>query len=287
MTTAHIASNALTHLFDDAAIFPPGDMPLALAVTAHLEHVAGPRSELVGPFIVKAADLEDLKTLTAGLAPGSLDLAIAVPSPALAGEALAAARAVPAVRVVALEVAVPLDIPVSVVVPILALTTSTDFDGTIFVEVPRDGRRDELLDELVNSPYLAKFRTGGVTAEAYPDEGELAAAIGACVRRGLPFKATAGLHHAVRNTDLSTGFEQHGFLNLLAATEAALQGADDARLAELLSDRSNQRVSAMASAVSDSARVMFRSFGTCSIDEPADDLVDLGLLEVVHIEEIS
>ena len=31
------------------------------------------------------------------------------------------------------------------------------------------------------------------------------------------FKCTAGLHHAVRNTDPDTGFEQHGFLNILLA----------------------------------------------------------------------
>ena len=39
--------------------------------------------------------------------------------------------------------------------------------------------------------------------------------IACCREAGVPFKATAGLHHPVRRG------EEHGFLNLLAATTAA------------------------------------------------------------------
>ena len=72
----------------------------------------------------------------------------------------------------------------------------------------------------------AKFRTGGPTAEAVPDDAELAAFIAPCLDRGSPFKLTAGLHHAVRYTETETGFEHHGFLNVLARhSHAPLDGA--------------------------------------------------------------
>ena len=95
----------------------------------------------------------------------------------------------------------------------------------------------------------------------------------------MPFKATAGLHHAVRNIDPGTGFEQHGFLNLLAATAAAREGAPVERLVAVLSERDGARVAGLVSEVDPSVRESFRSFGTCSIDEPVAELVELGLLE--------
>ncbi|MDJ0429161.1 hypothetical protein QNA19_24815, partial [Rhodococcus fascians] len=69
-------------------------------------------------------------------------------------------------------------------------------------------RRADFLAALTGSQFAAKFRTGGVVAEAYPDEDELASALATVIASGVPFKATAGLHHAVRNTDPHTGFEQ-------------------------------------------------------------------------------
>ena len=45
-------------------------------------------------------------------------------------------------------------------------------------------------------PVVAKFRTGGTTANAFPSEEDLAYFILASFNAGVPFKLTAGLHHA-------------------------------------------------------------------------------------------
>lgn len=167
-------------------------------------------------------------------------------------------------------------------VPTLDAAVAGRPDLEVYVELPRDGRRPALLAALVSTPYHAKLRTGGVRADLYPDEHELAAAVVACVSAGVAFKATAGLHHAVRNTDPTTGFEQHGFLNVLAAVDAAQRGAAIGEVAALLAERDAHAVAATVAGLDERAgqvRDAFRSFGTCSIDDPRDELTALGLLD--------
>ena len=269
-------------LCDDAAMFPPGNLPLAQAVPAHLEHRAGRHSRMVGPFVVAAAALPELAGLLSGRPSGSFDVALTVPEPAAVAGALAAADGIAAVRVGAVEVAVPAGIGAAEVVPGLDAARAGRPDVPVFVELPRDERRTDLIRALAGTDLLAKLRTGGVRAELHPGEEELARALAATTRAGLPVKATAGLHHAIRNTDPATGFEQHGFLNVLTAVDAALAGADAAEAGRLLAERDPtvmaHRISALRDR-SDRVREQFRSFGTCDIAEPLGELVALGLLD--------
>ena len=48
-------------LVDDAAIFPPGDLPLGEAAAAHRAHRDTPYADLVGSFVVRDTDLPSLK----------------------------------------------------------------------------------------------------------------------------------------------------------------------------------------------------------------------------------
>ncbi|MFF9780135.1 hypothetical protein ACF1HJ_41645 [Streptomyces sp. NPDC013978] len=276
----------LVGLFDDAAVFPPGSLPIEEAVPAHVAHQQSAHARLVGAFVLAAKDLERLAVLTTGLPQGSFGLSVTVPLPNVS-DALAAARRIPAVRLVGLEVAVPDTVAAGTVVPALTEAIDDDTDLTVYVEVPRDARREALLAALAGTPYLAKFRTGGVRADLHPGERELAASIVAAVRSGVAFKATAGLHHALRNTDPETGFEQHGFLNLLVATDAALRGAEEATVAVLLADRDGDRIAGRVRALSPRVRELFRSFGTCSVAEPAGEAAQLGLLPAATTADLT
>ncbi|GAA1950657.1 hypothetical protein GCM10009798_07510 [Nocardioides panacihumi] len=263
-------------LLDDAAVFPPGDLPLDRAVPEHLAHRRAEHGALVGPLVVGAGALGDLAPVVAALPPGSLAVAVTTPVSALA-EALAAADALTAVRVVAVEVTLSEDMTADEAIGLAGQAS----DVRVFVELPRDERREPLLAGLARAGLFAKLRTGGLTADAFPREEELASAVVAAVRAGVPFKATAGLHHAVRNTDPGTGFEQHGFLNLLAGTAAARAGEQARDVAQLLAERDPERVVAGVREVDGSVREWFRSFGTCSIAEPVAELAALGLLPKV------
>jgi hypothetical protein len=288
--SATLAPQLLNGLCDDAAVFPPGSLPLDRALVAHLRHRSGAHSALVGPLVLAAKDLEALTALVGDLDPGSVDLALTVPLVAVA-PTLRAVAAVPQVRLEALEVALDAGTAPDDAVPALreALLAGDPVpeDLAVYVEVPRHARRDGVLSALAGTELLAKFRTGGVTADLYPDEDELAASVVAAVAAGVPFKATAGLHHAVRNTDPATGFEQHGFLNLLAATGAALRRAPVAKVAEVLADRDGASVARRVGDLPVAVRDAFRSFGTCSVAEPVVELADLGLLDPTITEDLA
>ncbi len=149
-----------------------------------------------------------------------------------------------------------------------------------YVELPL-GRPDlaSLLTRL--GAHRAKFRTGGDEPSDFPDEATLAAAIRACVDSRTPFKLTAGLHSAVRHRDPVTGFEHHGFLNVLVAVATAREDPD-ADAAAILAERHGAGLARRAAALTPedvhAVRALFTSFGTCEIDEPIADLTALGLL---------
>ncbi len=261
-------------LCDDAAVFPPGLAPLPDAVAAHDEHVSAWYSGLVGPLVVAATALDDLaEVLRERVTP--LPIAVTLPGgPAQLDGVLKAVDALP-VRLDALEIAVPDGRGPDEVLAALSGATAP-----VYVEIPRDDRRVPLLTALSGTGHRAKFRTGGVRAELYPGEAELAAAVRAAAGAGVPFKATAGLHHALRNTDPETGFEQHGFLNLLLATDAVLHadGDPEALLAERDGAVVADRLRALDADRVAAARAGFTSFGTCSITDPLTELAGLGLL---------
>jgi hypothetical protein len=151
-----------------------------------------------------------------------------------------------------------------------------------YVELPRVAQWPAALAVLADSPYGAKLRTGGTTATAFPSEAEVARFLEACVLNEVPFKCTAGLHHAVRHTDAGTGFEHHGFLNVLLAVEAAAHGAGLREVENLLAERDAAELARRAERLDPTeaviARSFFVAFGSCSFDEPVEDLLALGLI---------
>jgi hypothetical protein len=270
-------------LCDDAALFPPGNAPLPEALAAHERHAASAHAGLVGPFVFPAGRLDELAAVLPAAALGRpLALSLTVPDVAVAAEALVRVRDLPGVEVEALEVAMPADQDVVTLLAGLDAVASRHAGLDVFVEVPRDERRAAVVEALVGTRYRAKLRTGGVVADAHPDEAELARAVALLVGHEVPFKCTAGLHHGVRRTDPETGFEQHGFLNVLAAVAAAQAGADAFVLVGLLAERDErvlvERLRALDADAAHRLRATFCSFGTCSIAEPLDDLLALGLV---------
>ncbi len=265
------------HLIDDAALFPPGNAPMPLAIGLHHAVKIGPLSWLVGRFLCPASRIAEMR---AELRPDdgiALGLVADTGAAGLAA-ALDAVAADPRLVLLAVEIAVPAqpDLVAGVRETLSVLPDKV----RCYVELPRVAGWQSALAVVAASGHGAKMRTGGTRAKDFPSDAELAAFIAACVAAGIPFKCTAGLHRAVRHTDRAPRLRHHGFLNLALAVCAAVQGEDPAPALALRNKAAiAQAVRAIDNETATRARALFAGFGSCSIGEPAGDLLAMGLLE--------
>jgi len=282
----------LTGFVDDAAMFPPASTSVERAVVEHRALRAGDVAPLVGRFVVsdlKVPELIDALDEHDDQDVGTdepLDVSVVVSGGAGAiGPAIRWASRAPSLRLRGIEVVLrdEEDLTHNARRVLTALDDVEEdlSEVDVHVELPRfDGSPTPgwlaALDEVAAADLHAKFRTGGVTPDAFPSSAELLAGIDAALDRELAFKCTAGLHHAVRQADPGTGTVQHGFLNVLAATSRLLEGGD--ALAALEETSAPDLLDLVGPEDLTRARRWFTSFGCCAVLEPHDDLVDLGVL---------
>jgi len=285
-------------LCDDAALFPPGNAPVAAAVPAHRRHRAAWYAGLVGPFLLGPDRIAEV-----GAAGGAEPLEVVLvvrDGPAALAPALTRMAEQPGLRLVGVELgpdpegspaeaaargcaALDRELPPGVT-GVVELRRGTGGEGTGGEGTGGEGAGlERALDLVAGSGHRAKYRTGGLEPRAFPSTGELAAFVTGCAARGLGFKCTAGLHQAVRHTDPATGLTHHGFLNILAATDAALRGEPERAEAVLACRSGGELAAALATALADDGRTgrlraLFTAYGTCSVAEPLADLTALALI---------
>ncbi|MFC5452712.1 hypothetical protein [Paenibacillus aestuarii] len=136
-----------------------------------------------------------------------------------------------------------------------------------------------------------KLRTGGLSAEDFPTALQVAFVIAACRDRHLPLKFTAGLHHPVRMYRSEVQTHMHGFVNVFAAGLLAhSHQLDFKRIAEILADEqassfqfSSEGLHWKQFSMTSSEIAAYRdealcSFGSCSFDEPREEMRAVQLL---------
>jgi hypothetical protein len=287
----------LTEIVDYAGLFPPAGLPMSAAVASYAAYRREPDAWMLGRFVVPAARLQEFA-----------DAIGALPAVELLGEPWRlSALAGPDIgldlgRIAAFNQEHGAILAKVDTVELKAANVQA-FDAakaalpdwlTAYVELPIEDDPRPLLARLAALGLRAKVRTGGITAELFPDAADLARFIAACVAAGLPFKATAGLHHPLRAayrltyTPESASGMMYGYLNVFLA--AAFLGArmPERAAAELLLEDDP------AALVFDDDGVTWRghrltagqlartrqnlaiAFGSCSFREPVDDLRALG-----------
>lgn len=141
-------------------------------------------------------------------------------------------------------------------------------------------------------PAGYKLRCGGAEPSMYPSPQQVAHVILTCKRHEIALKATAGLHHPIRHFNQSEKVTMHGFLNVFGAgIIAQYHDLNIDQIAAIVEDENPEHfiftdselkwndLSVIIDNVDEARRRTMISFGSCSFDEPREDLTKLGLFE--------
>ena len=290
---------------DYAGMFPPCSLDLQAALQSQSYYVRSPDAWMLGAFILSvdqfSAAKEHLSQFdpehplhVSALAPKTKN--VAAFRDALV-ETVAAIRwfsasNVDLISINQLEMALPPGVDSNVLKDVREAVGNL----TTFWEMPAD-TAERTIDLLAESnsntndqPLGYKLRTGGVTADAFPSCAQVAKALVVPAKHQVPIKFTAGLHHPIRQFREEVQTKMHGFLNVLgAAVLAAEHKWDEQQTSRMLEDEDkdsfcfDDEFFAWREWRIDVKRIEARrrfvtSFGSCSFDEPREDLRALGFL---------
>lgn len=282
----------LASAIDYAGLFPPAQLGMVDAVRNYAEYRRSGDAWALGRFVVPANRLDVLARALESM-PGE-PAGEPWPLSVLAGPQLADDLE----RIRALDGsrfrAEALEIRASTVDEIRGIAELTGGEYETYVELPLGDEVPALIESLASQRLRAKIRTGGITADAFPAAEAIVSFISACLASGVPFKATAGLHHPLRGAYRltyeinSATAEMFGYLNVLAATAVLRGGGGEAEAlqAMLEDDPDSLRVEGSAliwrdrridaETLASVRRESMISFGSCSFREPLDELAEVG-----------
>ena len=261
---------------DYAGMFPPAGLSIGDAMTIYERYRGSADGWIVGTFVVAAERLTELDP-----AVGPVSVVLNAPSAAAVDQVLGRHAEM---RIAALEFR-----PVA---PehVAEIRAAAPDNVQAYFEIPLDPDLERRLDAVAASGALAKIRTGGLTPDAFPQAPSFYRFFRGCRDRGLTAKATAGLHHAVSGRypltydAASASAPMYGFLNVCTAAALVHVGATKDDVLRALNESSSaafqfddegmewrwHRLS--TNDLTSMRQTLFRSFGSCSLREPIDEL---------------
>ena len=288
---------------DYAGLFPPAGLDMDAAVANFARYRAGPAAWALGRFIVPVSRLSEFEVSAQRHPipePGEPWLLGALAGPLDAGSDLEQLRqfnlrhAASGARVFTADT---FEVKATSNNAIEEIMRRASADLQTYIEIPIDRDPGDLIATIGRLGGRAKVRTGGVTPEAFPHTADLVRFIRGCILAGVPFKATAGLHHPLRaeyrltyapDSPRATMF---GFLNLFLASAFLRAGLDEVDATRLLEEGSPEAFRVDEGGISwrdyrldlkslsEARTAGMISFGSCSFTEPIADLQSLHLLE--------
>lgn len=276
----------MTGLVDYAGLFPPASLDMLSAVRRYRQYLTHEDRWILGKFVAPAARLQEFSAAFNQVSCGEREpvwlLSVLVSGDRASDEEAMEGLTRGAVSIDSVEIKAPS--------AMLADRLLQNWRGgpSNYVEfAPAEAMA--ALPLLARFAARAKVRLGGLTAEAIPSTEVVAEFLAACARAKVAFKATAGLHHAVRGMYPLTYEPQsarammHGFVNVFLAAVLAYRGEDARALTGTLEERKatafvfgedNVRWHGFDAGVDEIETVRREfaiSYGSCSFSEPVEE----------------
>lgn len=287
----------LANVIDYAGLFPPAGLDMISAVRNYDAYFVGEESWALGRFIVPVARLDEFSRAYKEIPeviserPWCLSVLGSDDPPADRSAILRFNQShKPAVVIDTVE------IKASTIGEIKKAKEVIPAEIETYFEIPIHTDPHELVDAIGATRSRAKARTGGITPDAFPKSSDLLRFIHTCTRAGVPFKATAGLHHPIRSMQKLT-YENNaptgmmfGFLNVFLTAAFVQAGMEIREAIHILEEQSSEaftfgddsiawRTSKLTIEQLNAVRARCAvSFGSCSFREPLDDLRAMNLL---------
>jgi hypothetical protein len=271
----------LGNAVDYAGMFPPASLPFREVVDLYRRYRDGAEGWIVGTLVIAAERSGELEPEV-----GPVSLVVKTPTSAAIAPLMEGGRPL---QVASIEFGPvpPVEIP--------SLAAAVPSGIQTFFEVPVDSSLERRLDAVASCRARAKIRTGGVVATAFPPAEHLYRFFRACADRGLAAKATAGLHHLLSGwypltyEPASPSAAMFGFLNVSVAAALVHAGEDKRDVLDVLGESSptafqlddqavhwrNRQLS--VTDLRATREALFRSFGSCSLREPLDELAAIAM----------
>lgn len=274
---------------DYAGLFPPARLSLADAVSAYASYLAHPARPYLGRFVLPVSKLPDFariveKRARFGDEPWRISAVMEEPGQHTANDLLAWNREVSGTAFVdSVEGKSARRGDTAWLAEFAAAGFHT------YVEFVPGDLAPALLDSLASQGLRAKFRTGGVTPEAFPSPSLLLECLRAARVAHVPFKLTAGLHHPLGG-EFPLTYEpgspchrMYGFLDVALASLLVWADMPDSEALTALSGGGIRWVTGDAAltvagrefglvAIRQLRSEFFQSFGSCSFEEPVGEL---------------
>ena len=291
----------LAQSIDYAGMFPPCSLDLDRALKNQAEYVRSPDAWMLGTFVLPIAQFEaaapalpqfdhkhPLRISALGPKTESVDaFRTALKETVEAIRKFSAAHADRA-TVNQLEMLIPADADLKLLAE--ARSAIGEMHLNVFWEAPAESAEQVIMllakhdSEKHAHPFGYKLRTGGVTADVFPISGQIATALVLAAQHHVRIKFTAGLHHPIRQHRDEVQTKMHGFLNVLGAGVLAAEHSwDEGQTSAMLEDENPKSFSfddilfawkewEIATDRIKARRKFVTSFGSCSFDEPREDL---------------